>query len=173
MYMCLVVIYSADTQWVYQWLLFDEDGSLTGGAPATKVLAYSPIYNPAYCRNSTEWGGRYPAMICDPEAKFGHFGYTRFVPYESLFLQDIYLENEFGGHIRHFSGSTGFIVKGWYAILPTGVLNKISYPDFPGITDIYYNFKLVEMDVSINKYVNLAVATMTTLYIVIINHSLP
>ena len=132
--------------------MIDEDGSLTGEEPGSKVLAYSPIYNPQLCREATQWSARHDGVICSPESKFALFGYNHVTSYESLFQQDIYLETEFGGHRVGFRGQTGgLLIKGWFAIVPTGTMNKISYPDFPAITDFFYNAKVWELDVSIYR----------------------
>ena len=150
MCVCVCVIYplySADTQWAYQWVLFDRDGTLTGQKPGSKVVSYSPIYNPEWCVESDLWSNSYRGMICSPEAKFVLFAYNRAEPEESLFQQDIYLETVHGGHRVPFSGNTN-ARKGWSTVLPTGIMNKISYPEFPGITDVYYNAKFLELEVS-------------------------
>lgn len=143
------VFFSADTQWRHQWLLYDRDGSLTGEEAGSKVVPSSSLYNPEWCTESSRFSRKKPAMVCGPDAKFVLFGFHKFEPLESLFMQPIHIENQYGEEDLNFASASTIAREGWFMIIPTGIINKISYPTMPAVTDIYYMAKFLEMEVSL------------------------
>ena len=140
-------LFSIDNEWAHQWQLVDRDGTLTGAAPGSKVVSYSPLYDPELCIDSTRFSKGVRAQLCSPEAKFARIAYNKAVPYETLYQARIEVENPYGTEIIDFVNQASTNSKGWFMILPTGVINKISYPDFPAITDIGYSNNVMDIEV--------------------------
>ena len=146
-----LLYFRANTKWFAQWQLIDVDGSLTGGLPKSKVVPYSPLYNPALCKNSTEFSGSYPAQICSPEAKFARMAYNKITPSDSLINARITVENTFGITEVGFKDEDTTNKKGWLLLLPTGLdTHIIRYPDFPAVSDITYSARVSDIEVNMD-----------------------
>lgn len=67
-------------------------------------------------------------------------------------MANINVETPYGNEIVPFHGQGATNPKGWLMLLPTGnFVNKITYPDFPAVTDITYLANIWDIEVSGEK----------------------
>ena len=112
-------------------------------------MSYSKLYNPLVCVKDEQYDGPYPGAVCGPMAKFARFVYNQIEPSESLLFSNVTVKNEFGLSEVKYHGQGVTHPRGWLFVLPTRILNVLSYADFPAITDLKYNAAVQDLEVYI------------------------
>ena len=126
--------------------MVDEDGTLTGGAPDSKVVAGSEIYNPSECTEDPKFSGNVQGAVCSPNVRLARFELRNVHP-SALATKIMKFITSFGTSTVPYSGQgAGDLQGGWMALLPTAMTTTLQ-ADITIVTDITYEGTVEDLEV--------------------------
>ncbi|XP_069771791.1 PKHD1 like 1, tandem duplicate 1 [Narcine bancroftii] len=126
----------ASFQREHQAVLYDVDGSLTGGA-GYKVVPHSQMFDPTRCHPSAEWSQDYPGVVCDSSVTFHRLAVHNPSPSALLGCQLI-LSNTHGTSVLSFLLQDLSHEAGWMALIHNNQTVNWYFKDVDHITEISY-----------------------------------